>query len=145
MAPLFFVLIGIGALCAMLGAMHKRRASYVLLVSAAIGLFLRWTGMDFSLWLWAGVDFAAIAAICWPTAARPKPWRRDWIVLAYYVPLFATYFVPSQAGSDMSAVLVALQMMMTLPVKQLAERWRHTAVNHHTWSDFDLRVSHEEA
>lgn len=138
-------LLALGAICAMFGARYGRRASYVLLISAAIGLALRKLEVPFDIWLWGAVDVAAIAAICWPTKARRKPWRQDWAVLVFFAPLFATYFVPSQAGSNVSVILVALQMVLTLPGDRLAQRWKGTVIHHHSWSDFDLRASHGEA
>lgn len=130
-----------GVLCAAAGALDGNRTAWVLLVTAVAGLALNETRVAFDLRLWLAIDAAAILAIVWP----PRDWRRDWPVLALFVPLWLTYFVPSQAGYVASVLIAVLQMVLTLPAKRLARRWKHTAVNHHTWSDFDLRVSHGEA
>jgi hypothetical protein len=130
-----------GVLCAAAGALAGNRTAWVLLLTAVAGLALNETAVPFDLKLWLALDGAAILAIIWP----PRALRRDWSVLVLFVPLWLTYFVPSQAGYAASVLVAALQMALTLPAKRLARRWRHTAVNHHTWSDFDFRVSHGEA
>lgn len=134
-----------GVLCAAAGALSGRRASWVLLLSAVFGLSANELGLPFDFRLWFAFDAAVIFAILWPTRARPAPWRQDWPILILFLPLWLSYLVPSQAGYAASVLISALQMALTLPARHFARRWKHTAIHHHTWSDFDLRVSHGEA
>ena len=108
-----------GVFCAFVGACYGRRASFALLLSAALGLAFNEFGVPFVLPLWMLIDLGVVLVI-----ATGRPCLADTAILALFVPLWLLYFVDGQTGYAGSVLIASVQMALTFPFSQTAESGR---------------------
>jgi hypothetical protein len=124
--------------CALLGAWKGDRTAWALLAGTALTSALTASGVPFMPRLWFGIDLAVIAGIALLSKGRPV---RDVAVIVLFVPAWPLYVSDAPYSGEATALLVSLQLLLTVPFAALWRRIKRTrGQSLDQWTEFDLMV-----
>ena len=122
-------------LCACAAAWKGERTAWALVGSAILTSVLGLASVPFNPFLWAAIDMAVIAAIF---LLKKGISVADIFVIALFLPIFALYAANlPYAGAGVN-LLVAVQMILTLPFARMWRRAKNTPLPPMRQDDFDL-------
>jgi hypothetical protein len=133
----FAVLFGLVA------ALSGNRTAWPLLASAAFSYGLDMAGVSFDWIWWLLIDFAVIAAIILPLAARPS--KADIAILALFLPAWGFYAAPDPWRFWGATSVVIAQLLLTFPAANAWRRIKQVNSDFNPWDHFNLRARHEDA
>lgn len=107
-----WLLIG-AAFAALAGASARNVTAAALLGSLIFSLALIEIGVPFSFLLWMGIDVVVILFI-----VRADMKRRDIMILALFLPIWAIYLTMPAWCAEAIKTIVAAQMLLTFPVRR---------------------------
>lgn len=117
--------------CTVAGSFHGDRAAVALMCSALFVGAMTWAGAPFALWAWALVDAVTAFAII----HRNMP-RRDYIVIACFVPGWAFYLVDDPWRFWGTSIVVIVQMMLVAPYAKSWQIFRSRKPSSNLWDNF---------
>jgi len=121
----------VSVLCGCLSAWKGSRTAWALLASAAVSSGLIWAGVPFDIKIWRTIDILVVACI----ATGPLG-AKDLLILSLFIPIWSLYERP-YAGDGIN-LIVAAQLVLTLPFARLWLRAKQATIASKDWGDFDL-------
>lgn len=106
-------LLAIAALAALTGSLARNVTAAALLGSLVFSLGLIAVGVPFNFLLWMGIDVVVILFI-----VRPDMKRRDLVILALFLPVWAIYLTMPAWCAEAIKTIVAAQMLLTFPLRR---------------------------
>lgn len=115
-------LVGIGCLAAVAGIHAGNRTAYALLGSAIFSTVLCEAGVRFVPALWLAIDLTVImwVLVGWADSVLQGQYgkRRDITILAIFAAIWPLYFIETDWRHLAVDILVALQMLLTFPLRR---------------------------
>lgn len=137
----------LAAILALVGAFEGNRIVWPLLASFAFYQVAQWQAWPFDRNLWATVDcvvLIGIAIMLLNEARKDRLWgpsASDLVVVFLFVPIMASYALPTAPAHVLSMVVAIAQLVAVVPARQLFKRWKATFAHRRDWTDFDKRVA----
>lgn len=120
-----------------ISAMTGSRTALVLLASVGFSEGLCLAGVPFSFPLWFGIDLMAIALII-----HPRMNRRDAVILALFIPAWASYLAGPPWLYPVGMTVVEAQLFLTFPILRAIAHLRAWIERKSTGNDnFEMAIA----